>query len=128
MLLIKCIIQKRKKLFIQCVIISLSLFLATIVSNQINKKKLGESQEIAGNIIDALEEYKKKEWVYPNSLAQLIPKLIAEIPKANVGLINRQEFFYQTLDNKEKFELGFPYVASMASYYDSELREWEVDD
>ncbi|MHC4474098.1 MAG: type II secretion system protein [Planctomycetota bacterium] len=122
------ILKKKTNLIMQCSIVAISLFLAIIASNIINKIKLEASQDTASGIILALEDFKKEKGNYPSSLNELTPIYLEEIPKPHVGFINKQKFHYNKSNDKEKYVLGFPYAAWMLSQYDSELGEWVVDD
>ena len=122
------ILKKNKKKVIRCSIVAISLILAIIASNIINKVKLEASQDTASSIILAIENFNREKGNYPNSLNELTPSFLEEIPKPHVGFINKQKFHYNKSSDKEKYILGFRYAAWMFSQYDSELGEWVVDD
>jgi hypothetical protein len=122
------IIKKKINLIIRCSIVAISLFLAIIASNIINKIKIEASQDTARGIILALENFKKEKGNYPSSLKELTPIYLEEIPKPHIGFINKQKFHYSKSNDKEKYVLGFPCAAWMLSQYHSESGEWVVDD
>jgi len=121
-------IQKKKQNLIIFGALFASLFFSVVAWNLIGELELKKSQETGETIIEAIEEYKKQEGTYPNSLTELVPQYLKYIPQPTVGLINKQKFFYGKSENDEYFWLGFPYAAWTLCQYSSDSKEWIVDD
>jgi len=65
-------------------------------------EEMKQGKEIANTILDALETYKKDKGNYPDTLEELVPGYLREIPQTGT----KQNYQYR-LNNKGNFELWF---------------------
>jgi hypothetical protein len=93
--------------------------------SQIERKRVHETYQRAGQIIQALGQYRSVQGHYPRLLVDLCPQYIERIPEPTSG--NRKWIYYAS-DDGLYFSLGFKGGETYPSrFYDSKSKEWWVD-
>jgi hypothetical protein len=95
--------------------------------------------DVAQQVLVALEEYKKEHGTYPDRLRHLKPDYLEEVPRPHIGLLeDEDEYFNYSKYSQEDFSLEFASVQwvqcaysppyEFAAYDPSEDEEEEVED
>jgi hypothetical protein len=87
----------------------------------------------AEHIIQQLEAYKHQVGHYPDSLKQLTPHYLAEVPKTGFGLLLPQAFSYlleapNSTSTPSNFRLVYTLGSMVDATYSSRTQSWHVDD
>jgi hypothetical protein len=90
-----------------------------------DRERVGKSQVIAREIIDALSRYHATEGAYPDELSDLIPGHLARIPRPVAGC---RDWTYR-LDEYKGYVLGFHAPGHYPSaYYAGAWERWGIND
>jgi hypothetical protein len=104
-------------------------FLILAVACTSNKKK---AKAIANGIIIHLEEYRKNNGTYPDSLQRLIPQYYHSLPLTGYASQNDNDGFYYQRSNvgptESYFELYYFAPLGVEVRYDSRSKTWMHDD
>jgi len=83
-----------------------------------------ERRKNAEKIIEAINKFHKETGVFPDSLNELKPKFLKEIPDSRWGLISLP-FTYNLYNSNETFNISYEELMNTSQNYDSSSDEWE---
>ncbi|KAA9339696.1 hypothetical protein F0P96_03515 [Hymenobacter busanensis] len=88
------------------------------------------TQQHAHAIIQGLENYKRQQGHYPDSLPQLVPRFLPRLPVTSQGLINPPAFQYSTDTARapQAFWLQYYAGAMVEASYSSRSNQWSYED
>lgn len=108
--------------------LALASVLSTIAGGITLKVQTNRSIQNGQSIVHALERYRLAMGSFPNSLQQLTPDFISQIPHSAMGLFSRP-FYYATFSTQPHFELYFMIEGGQTEVrYKSKYGTWEVVD
>lgn len=103
----------------------LSLVLHVLVVRAVGTRRKAESIRRGDTIAAALSSFRAEYDRYPDSLPELVPKYLPEIPMTAMAALRQIPFHYRVGD--QGFELGFPAPAWLVCYR-TESASWACDD
>jgi hypothetical protein len=123
---VKCFNIERKliRFFIGLAIVVLTSF----VTNPINKVKVSQSEVYGFVLIDAIEQFNKKNGFYPSKLEELKPEFIANIKASEMKIFNHPSYKYRVNHNDNSYRLSFPKPSLVNRLYSSKNRNWVTED
>jgi len=92
------------------------------------EKEANETDKQAEIIIRHIEEFKKKEGIYPDSLDQLIPMYFKKIPVTSYSDLNNDFYYEKYSDSLDGYALWYYVPLGVEVRYNSITKEWTSDD
>ena len=117
--------RRRIGLLIGTYLLVLVVFQVLVV-HEIDITRKAESFRRGDMIATALSSFRTEHARYPNSLAELVPRYLSEIPNTAMAALHVVPFHY-TLSDKEGFELSFPAPRWLTCYRNESL-SWACND
>jgi hypothetical protein len=99
---------------------SLVIILMSSCSESDKREDINKNQERGELIINALYIYKQAQGTFPDTLNDLAPNYLNEIPKTVEG----QDYFYVT-NSVDGFFISFDVEDRFGCGYTDKLKEWE---
>ena len=131
-LILKLLKLKTAKSFFLLSMICISVFITVYIISSISFKK---TEKRANLIVEKIMEYKHNKGYYPESLNELMPLYLTNIPKPTFN--NSDTFIYELVDCKinstnkafcDNFVLKYYGPLEMEAKYTSKKKQWEYDD
>jgi hypothetical protein len=91
----------------------------------------GVSQRRATVIIQAIEDYRRTQHQLPDSLEELTPRYLPQLPGTGFGTITQVPFFYYSpllLADSGQYALGYSTGLLRQAVYSPDTRRWTYDD
>ena len=98
-----------------------------LVPHEMVSARKAESIQFGDKIAAALSSFSEEHDYYPESLADLVPKYLAEIPTTGMGVLHDVPFRYR-LSDEEGFSLSFPAPRWIDCFYRLESVSWVCND
>lgn len=89
------------------------------------------SKQRAATLMEALAAYHQAQHHYPDSLTQLVPRYLPQVPVTGFGVLNPAPFrYYSSRITADSTSYGLSYAtgALMDATYNSHTRRWTYDD
>lgn len=94
------------------------LLLAILGSAQVAASMQRRARDVTAlTVLDALEAYKKDKATYPDSLDDLVPKYLAEIPRPGIGLLRDEDDHFSYSNYGDSYALEFASVLWVQCQY-----------
>ena len=87
--------------------LALAGVIGAVAALQINLAKVDSSRELGDRVFAVLEQHKASAGSYPESLSELVPKLLDQEPVPTLGVLTSVPFVYSRLEEGRGCELGF---------------------
>lgn len=101
----------------------LFLFLSLVADVLLENHQVSASKETAKPIIEAVENFHANHNSYPQTIDQLVPAYLRDIPRTKMGFGNKEYFL---INYNDQFELGFRSYLTFGHSYDFKAKRWEV--
>ncbi len=105
--------------------IFLFLFLSLVADVLLENHQVSASKETAKPIIEAVENFHANHNSYPQTMDQLVPDYLRDIPRTKMGFGNK-EYGFKNYNNQ--VELIFRSYLSLGHSYDFKEKSWHVFD
>lgn len=119
-----------RKIGMYTMLIGITGLAAIFLSNKISEYELSLNKKNGNDLVTAIEKYQIVYKKYPQSLNELSPNFINEIPYAYNGFFGRYYFRYycnNSPDHKHSFDLHFE-LGDITYHYYSDDETWEKDE
>ena len=94
------------------------ILVAILGSAQIAASMQRHTRDVTAlRVLDALEAYKKDHATYPDSLDELVPKYLAEVPRPEIGLIRDEDDRFSYSNYGDSYALEFASVLWVQCQY-----------
>jgi hypothetical protein len=94
------------------------LLLAIVGANRIASALQRQARDATAlQVLVALEEYKKQHRTYPDTLEELVPDFLAEVPRPAIGLIRDEDDRFQYSNYGDSYALEFASVLWVQCQY-----------
>jgi hypothetical protein len=117
-------VKKSKRLAKYAFALAFALAGSIGVADAVTSRRIETTKDEATAIIRALHEHYDACGRYPVSLEDLVPDRLRSIPRAEVSLFVKRDFWYRVDDDGLRYHLAFDTPAWHVQIYDSSKRAW----
>lgn len=126
-LLLASICRKKIKALLILLMYLAAVLLSLPASTALESFKTQNTEKRGQTIISAIEKYRKARGKYPESLSELVPNYLDDVPKPDIGLLISQSFGYEVDRDRDTYNLYFVRPTSVIGSYSPKDGTWYYD-